>query len=117
VHNREVDYNSRKRSEENWLVWSSLSGKRWFGYGAAVLGIASATGLLKFWGERINPTTSALAFLLMILFVATAWGSRPAVLASLVGVVSFNFFSHTFTPPPSRASRCFVVAIGLQWLA
>jgi K+-sensing histidine kinase KdpD len=75
---------------------ANLSGKRWLGYGAAVLGIATATGLLKLWGERINPTTAALAFLLVILFVATAWGSRPAVLASLVGVVSFNFF---FLPP------------------
>ncbi len=77
-------------------VWSDLSSKRWLGYGAAILGIASATGLLKLWGERINPTTVALAFLLVILFVATAWGSRPAVVASFVGVVSFNFF---FLPP------------------
>jgi K+-sensing histidine kinase KdpD len=75
---------------------ANLSGKRWLGYGVAIFGIASATGLLKLWGERINPTTVALAFLLVILFVATAWGSRPAVLASLVGVVSFNFF---FLPP------------------
>ena len=75
---------------------SDLTSKRWLGYGAAVVGIASATGLLKLWGERINPTTVALTFLLVILFVATAWGSRPAVLASLVGVVSFNFF---FLPP------------------
>jgi K+-sensing histidine kinase KdpD len=77
-------------------VLSKFSGKRWLGYGAALFGIAAATGVLKLWGERINPTTSALAFLLVILFVATAWGSRPAVLASLVGVVSFNFF---FLPP------------------
>ena len=77
-------------------MWSELSSKRWLGYAAAVVGIASATGLLKLWGERINPTTVALALLLVILFVATAWGSRPAVLASLVGVVSFNFF---FLPP------------------
>jgi K+-sensing histidine kinase KdpD len=75
---------------------ANLSGKRWLGYGAAGFGIASATGLLKLWGERINPTTVALAFLLVILFVATAWGSRPAVLASIIGVVSFNFF---FLPP------------------
>src|SRR5207253_4011339 len=65
-------------------------------YGAALFGIAGATGLLKLWGERINPATVALAFLLVILFVATAWGSQPAVLASLLGVVSFNFF---FLPP------------------
>ena len=34
--------------------------------------------------------------LLLILFVATAWGSRPALLASLLGDVCFNFF---FLPP------------------
>jgi two-component system sensor histidine kinase KdpD len=38
----------------------------------------------------------ALAFLLIVLFVATVWGSRPAVLASLLGVGCFNFF---FLPP------------------
>jgi K+-sensing histidine kinase KdpD len=75
---------------------SDPSNKRWLGYAAAIFGIAAATGVLKILGQRINPTTVALAFLLIILFVATAWGSRPAVLASLVGVVSFNFF---FLPP------------------
>jgi K+-sensing histidine kinase KdpD len=77
-------------------VSADLTSKRWLGYGAAIFGIAAATGVLKLLGERINPTTVALAFLLIILFVATAWGSRPAVLSSLVGVVSFNFF---FLPP------------------
>lgn len=75
---------------------SSLTGKSWLGFTVAVLGISGATGLLKLLGDRINPTTVALAFLLVILLVATAWGSRPAVLASLLGVVSFNFF---FLPP------------------
>ena len=77
-------------------MWSDLLAKRWLGYGAALVGIAVATGLLKLSGERFNPTTAALAFLLVILFVATAWGLRPAVLASLFGVVCFNFF---FLPP------------------
>ena len=77
-------------------MWSELLGKRWLGYGAALFGIAVATGLLKISGAPFNPTTAALAFLLVILFVATAWGLRPAVLASLLGVVCFNFF---FLPP------------------
>jgi two-component system sensor histidine kinase KdpD len=34
--------------------------------------------------------------LLIILFVATAWGPKPAVLASLLGAACFNFF---FLPP------------------
>lgn len=73
-----------------------LSGKAWAGYGAAMAGILAATGLLKLFGTHVNPTTVALSFLLVVLFVATAWGSKPAVLASLLGVVCFNFF---FLPP------------------
>jgi two-component system sensor histidine kinase KdpD len=38
----------------------------------------------------------ALAFLLVVLFVATLWGSRPALLASVCAMFSFNFF---FLPP------------------
>ena len=68
----------------------------WVGYGASLISIAAVTGLLKFFGEDINATTVALAFLLIILLVATAWGSRPAIVASIVGIVSFNFF---FLPP------------------
>jgi two-component system sensor histidine kinase KdpD len=75
---------------------TQLFNARLFGYSVAVFGIAVATGVLKLLGTHINPTTVALAFLLLILFVATAWGSRPAVLASLVAVICFNFF---FLPP------------------
>ena len=77
-------------------MWPKASGKVWIGYSAAVLGIAAATGLLKLFGGHVNPTTAALGFLLVVLFVATAWGSRPAVFASLLGVAAFNFF---FLPP------------------
>jgi K+-sensing histidine kinase KdpD len=77
-------------------VWLKLSGKAWVGYGAALFGIAVATGLLKLVGGHINPTTAGLSFLLVVLFVATACGSRPAILASLLGVVCFNLF---FLPP------------------
>ena len=72
------------------------SGRVWVGYGAALFGIMAATGLLQAFGSHVNPTTAALAFLLVVLFVATAWGSRPAVFASLLGVACFNFF---FLPP------------------
>jgi two-component system sensor histidine kinase KdpD len=52
--------------------------------------------VLKLLGGGINPTTVALALLLVVLFVATVWGSRPAVVASLLGVICFNFF---YLPP------------------
>lgn len=62
----------------------------------AVLGVATVTILLAPLRTHINPTTVALALLLVVLFVATLWGSRPAFLASVCGMLSFNFF---FLPP------------------
>jgi two-component system sensor histidine kinase KdpD len=84
--------------------------KPWFGYAAALAGIAFVSGVLKLFGEHINPTTVALAFLLVILFVATAWGSRPAIVASIVGIICFNFF---FLPP----FRTFAIRDPHNWVA
>jgi K+-sensing histidine kinase KdpD len=75
--------------------------KRRTGYLVAVLGIVAVTGALKLFGEHINSTTVALGLLLIVLFVASRWGSRPAVLSSLLGVVCFNFF---YLPPLGRLS-------------
>ena len=91
-------------------MWPKLFGKIRFGYCAAVFGIAVITGTLKLFGEHINPTTVALAFLLVVLFVATAWGWRPAVLASVVGVICFNFF---FLPPAGT----FAISDPHNWIA
>lgn len=66
------------------------------GYLVAVLSVGAATGVLKLLRAQVNTTTVALAFLLIILFVAAKFGSRPAVAAALVGVFGFNFF---FLPP------------------
>ncbi|HEX8492510.1 MAG TPA: ATP-binding protein [Pyrinomonadaceae bacterium] len=69
------------------------------GYFVAVIGVAAMTGLLRLFGEHINSTTVALGLLLVVLLVAAGWGSRPAVLASLLGVVCFNLF---YLPPVGR---------------
>jgi K+-sensing histidine kinase KdpD len=82
-------------------VWAKSYEKRWAGYLVAVLGIAAVTGVLKLFGERVNSTTVGFGLLLVVLFVATGWGSRPAVLASLLGVACFNFF---YLPPVGRLS-------------
>jgi K+-sensing histidine kinase KdpD len=74
---------------------SALKSKQ-AGYVIAVLGIFAVTFALRLAGEHINATTVALAMLLVVLFVATAWGARPAVFASLLGMLCFNFF---FLPP------------------
>src|SRR5258707_2270937 len=74
---------------------------RWAGYGVSLVGTAAVPGFLIPFRGHINSTTVALAFLLIVLFAAILWGSRPALLASLLGVVCFNFFFippvHTFT--------------------
>src|SRR5437016_267694 len=67
------------------------------GYVVAVCGIAAVTAVLApLSGHQINATTVALALLLVVLFIATGWGSRPAVLASVLGMLCFNYF---FLPP------------------
>ncbi len=69
------------------------------GYVVAALGMALVTGALKLFSEHVNEITVALGLLLVVLFVATWWGARPAVVASVLGVLSFNFF---FLPPFGR---------------
>jgi len=70
--------------------------KRWPGYLIAVFSIAAASALLKLLGTHINATTVALALLLDVLFIATRWGSVPALVASVLAMLCFNFF---FLPP------------------
>ena len=66
------------------------------GYLAAIFGIGLITLALAPFQTHINSTTVALCLLLVVLIVATAAGSRPALLASVLGVLSFNYF---FLPP------------------
>jgi two-component system sensor histidine kinase KdpD len=80
----------------NERVERNLVNLRWAGYFGAVLGAAVVTALLAPFHEQINSTTVALAFLLVVLFVALFWGSRPALLASVLGMFCLNFF---FLPP------------------
>ena len=80
------------------------------GYLSGVLGIAGVTLFLVPIREHANSTTIALAFLLVVLFVAILWGSRPALLASVLGMLCFNFF---FLPP----FYTFTIADSENWVA
>ena len=75
---------------------ASIFQRRWVGYATAIGGIAVVTAICAPFHETLNDTTVALAYLLVVLLVATAWGSWPALMASAVGVLCFNFF---FLPP------------------
>lgn len=81
------------------------------GYLVAVCGIAAVTAVLApLTGPHINATTIALALLLVVLFVATGWGSGPAVLAAVLGMLCFNYF---FLPPVGT----FTIADVDNWIA
>jgi len=73
----------------------ALKAKR-VGYIFAVAGIAAFAAAFRLLGPRINPTTVALAMVLVVLFVAVGWGARPAIVASVLGVLGLNYF---FLPP------------------
>lgn len=81
------------------MLAKKVFGVRRVGYIVGVLGIAAVTGVLKLFSEHVNSTTVGFGLLLVVLFVATGWGSRPAVLASLLGVACFNLF---YLPPVGR---------------
>ncbi|MCU1290918.1 MAG: hypothetical protein JWN60_3147 [Acidobacteria bacterium] len=69
---------------------------RAIGYISAILGIVAVTAALEPIHHQITATTVALTLLMTVLFVATFWGSRPAFVASVLGMLCFNYF---FLPP------------------
>ena len=86
------------------------SHKELLGYCVALVVICAATVVLRSFGDHINATTVALTFLLLVLFLATAWGPKPAVLASVLAATSFNYF---FLPPVGT----FTISDPHNWVA
>src|SRR6185295_16199653 len=84
--------------------------KQLLGYVVALVVICAATVVLRSFGDHVNSTTVALTFLLLVLFLATAWGPKPAVLASVVAASSFNYF---FLPPVGT----FAISDPHNWVA
>lgn len=81
-----------------------------FGYALAVFGVGAASAALVPFRENLSTTTVALTLLLIVLLAATGWGSRPAMVASVLGVLCLNFF---FLPP----FHTFIIADPQNWLA
>lgn len=76
----------------------------------AVLSVGALTLLLKTVGSHVNAATVSVALLLNVLFIATRWGSLPALAASILAMLSFNFF---FLPP----FGAFTIAATDNWIA
>ncbi|MFI5175256.1 MAG: DUF4118 domain-containing protein [Terriglobia bacterium] len=68
----------------------------WINYAASAAGVAVVVLLYKLLVPRVNNTTVALSFLLVVLLSASTSGLGPAILASLAGMLCFNYF---FLPP------------------
>src|SRR5205809_3865909 len=59
---------------------------------ASLLIVAGITLFYFFVFDQANGTTIALTFLLGILGIAARWGLLEAIVASIAGVLCFNFF-------------------------
>ncbi len=88
----------------------SVLDQRWAGYVAGPLGVGLLTLLLKTVSAHINAATVSLGLLLTVLFIATRWGSLPALAASILAMLCFNFF---FLPPLGT----FTIAATDNWIA
>jgi two-component system, OmpR family, sensor histidine kinase KdpD len=70
--------------------------QHWPGYIRALAGVGLVTTLYSQLITEINSTTVALSFLLVVQLIASTCGLGPAIMASTLGVICFNFF---FLPP------------------
>src|SRR5262249_8582494 len=82
-----------------------LSGYLW-----SVAGVLAVTWTLRKIVPDVNHTTVALSYLLVVLFAASARGLGPAIIASVGGVICFNYF---FLPPAGS----FTIADPQNWVA
>jgi two-component system, OmpR family, sensor histidine kinase KdpD len=62
----------------------------------SVLLVAAATGMCFFFHNLISPTNLVMVYLLAVIVAAVNLGRGPAILASLLSVLAFDFF---FVPP------------------
>ena len=76
-------------------MWRRLERSR-AGYLIAAAAVAALTAALKPFGGGVNSTTVALALLLAVLLIAARMESGPALVASVLAMLCFNFF---FLPP------------------
>ena len=80
------------------------------GYVVALIGVGLVTAICIALRSHINEMTVALALLLVVLFVASAWERWPALIASVVAMLCLNFF---FLPP----FYTFTIADPKNWVA
>src|SRR5205085_5997520 len=92
------------------MMRTRIFDQKWAGYVVAPLSVFALTLILKIVGTHVNAATVSLALLLNVLFIATRWGSLPALFTSILAMLCFNFF---FLPPFGT----FTIAATDNWVA
>jgi two-component system sensor histidine kinase KdpD len=85
-------------------------GRDFAAYPLTLAGVLLVTLVLAPFRDQLNPTSASLALLLAILFGATAFGSGPALVGAVAGVLCLNYF---FLPPVGT----FAIADPANWIA
>jgi len=80
-----------------WLLWTWLSLAR--GYVAAIVGVAVVSLCIAGIQRVVHFDNISLLYLLVVLWLAAAYGRGPAIFASLLAFLGFDFF---FIPPLYR---------------
>jgi two-component system sensor histidine kinase KdpD len=75
---------------------------------ATILAVGAVTAACRYAG--VNQTTTGFAYLILVLFIATGWGLQQAIVASVAGMLCYNFF---FLPPVGT----FTIADPQNWIA
>ena len=74
----------------------SIFNSKLTGFGISLAAVLMVAAALLTLGSRVNAVTVALAFILVVLSSATFFGRNPALFASFVAMLCFNYF---FLPP------------------
>ncbi|HEX3269216.1 MAG TPA: DUF4118 domain-containing protein, partial [Ktedonobacterales bacterium] len=80
------------------------------GYVEALIGIAAASLVIALVNQFVQASNISLIYLLVVLYVATRHGRGPALLASVLAFLAYDFF---FIPPALR----FTVYDPSEWLS
>lgn len=75
---------------------------------AALAAVGAVTAGCLF--AKVNQTTTGFVYLITVLFIASGWGLTEATVASVVGMLCYNFF---FLPPVGE----FTIADPQNWVA
>ncbi|HIE50568.1 MAG TPA: DUF4118 domain-containing protein [Armatimonadetes bacterium] len=87
---------SEEEAASSFTLSLSLEERLSTRYATAFLGVAGATGLMWLLRQSLNIANVSLFYLLVVLVTAIMGGLGPAIAASLLAFVAFNF---CFTPP------------------